>query len=64
MYDFDHASSGISDASGITDDYTILDFFKLFVDDAVMDLIVHETNRYFVFCSGFTNLSPFSRARR
>lgn len=64
VYDFDHTSSGISDASGITDDSTILDFFKLFVDDAVMDLIVHETNRYFVYCGGFTNLSPFSRARR
>lgn len=64
VYDFDHASSGISDASGITDDSTILDFFKLFVDDAVIDLIVCETNKYFAYCGGFTNLSPFSRARR
>ena len=44
MYDFDDASSEISDASGITDDSTILDLFKLYVDDAVMDLIVHERN--------------------
>ncbi|MPC90649.1 hypothetical protein E2C01_085646 [Portunus trituberculatus] len=39
VYDFDNALSGISDASGITDDSTIPDFFKLFVDDAVIDLI-------------------------
>ena len=40
VYDFDNALGGISDASGITDDSTIPDFFKLFVDAVVIDWVL------------------------
>lgn len=67
VYAFDDSASGVTDAAGVDMNSTELDYFQLFIDDELIDLIVQETNRYYQFIGNQRQglpLAPHSKMRR
>lgn len=60
-YNFDDSMCGLSAAADLDEDSTELDYFCLFVDREIMEVIVSERKKYLVFMQ--PRLSPTPRGR-
>ena len=63
-YEFDESRAGISDDCPLSETSTFLEYFMLFCTNAIIDIVVRETNNYFDYCKRATELTPYSRMHR
>nr|XP_053638896.1 piggyBac transposable element-derived protein 4-like isoform X1 [Cherax quadricarinatus]XP_053638897.1 piggyBac transposable element-derived protein 4-like isoform X1 [Cherax quadricarinatus] len=63
-FDFDASGSGIRAKCPITNESTELDFFQLYFDKPIMNLIVTQTNNYYCYIMDNTEVAESSRLRR
>ncbi|KAK8718949.1 hypothetical protein OTU49_014338, partial [Cherax quadricarinatus] len=63
--DFDASGSGIQPESPITNESTELDYFQLYFDEPIMNLIVTQTNIYYQYVmNNTTEVGESSRLHR
>ena len=64
-YVFDDAQSGFAQiVKDLPHNAPVIDYFKLFFDDALMSVIVEETNRFFEYSVDVPSSPQFSTVRR